>query len=64
MAVQAVIGRRAAFFAGLVLLLLSAPQAIAEDTAPAKTGIGAPVWHTAKIAFIRPRGPTLEELPK
>jgi hypothetical protein len=33
--------------------------------APAKTRIGAPMaGHTAKIAFMRPDGPTLEKLPK
>ncbi len=42
MAVQTVIGRRAAFCAVVVMLLLPAPRAIADDTAPAKTGIARP----------------------
>jgi hypothetical protein len=42
MTVKTVIGRRAAFFAAVVLLLLPAPRAIAADTAPAKTGVATP----------------------
>jgi hypothetical protein len=42
MAVQTVIGRRAAFCAVVVMLLLPVPRAIADDTAPAKTGIATP----------------------
>jgi Transglycosylase SLT domain/SPOR domain len=42
MTVKTVIGRRAAFFAAVVLLLLPAPRVIAEDTTPAKTGIATP----------------------
>jgi Transglycosylase SLT domain/SPOR domain len=42
MAVQTVIGRRAAVCAAVVLMLLPAPRAIAADTSPAKTGIATP----------------------
>src|SRR5580698_3883199 len=42
MAVQTVIGRRVAFCAAVVMLLLPAPRAIAGDPASAKTGIATP----------------------
>jgi hypothetical protein len=42
MAVQTVIGRRAALCAAVVMLLLPSLQAIAADTTPAKTGIATP----------------------
>jgi hypothetical protein len=42
MAVQTVIGRRAAFCAVVVLLLLPVSRAVAADPTPAKTGIATP----------------------
>jgi len=42
MAVQAIVGRCAASGAVVAMLLLPAPRAIAEDAAPAKTGIATP----------------------
>ena len=42
MAVQAIIGWRAAFCAGVAMLSVAMPPAVAEDVAPAKTGIATP----------------------
>jgi hypothetical protein len=55
MAVRTVIGRRAAFFACFVLLLLPAPRAIAEDTTPAKTGIATPSVEELAIPLDKPK---------
>jgi hypothetical protein len=54
MAVQTVIGWRAAFFAAVVMLLLPAPRAIADETAPAKTGIATPSVEELTVPIDKP----------
>jgi hypothetical protein len=52
MAVQAVIGLRAALCMAVVTLLLPAASAVADDIAPAKTGVAKP--SVEELAAQRP----------